>query len=514
MGCKNKSVKMGIISLIVRLLIAATFSVAGITKLADYQGTRRGIGDFGVPIWAAGPLSVFVPLAELSVAALLIPVSTVLWGSLGAIALLLVFIAGISINLALGRNPECNCFGQLHSKPIGWQTLVRNCILVVCAVLVLWVGRGGSTMSVLRWITGLLHAEAVGVLLATIALVVVAAEGWLTFHLLRQNGRLLLRMDALETLVGSGGTASLSAKAPSGLPIGNLAPAFELPSLFDGSILTLDTLRSERRPIVLIFSDPDCSPCSALLPDIARWEREHAGKLTIVLVSRGSRKANRARIGENRLKYVLLQKSREVAEAYKVNGTPSAVLIDLDGKVASFLAMGSQAIAGLVAGKLPTASLPGNGRYGGGSVLPPSAEPKIGQPAPLLKLPDLGGKLVDISSFSGRETLVLFWNPNCGFCGKMLPDLKRWEEQHPAEAPQLLVVSSGTVQANRAMGLRAPVVLDQAFASGLAFQVRGTPAAVLVDAKGKIASGVASGAPAVFALANAHQQRISVLRGG
>ncbi len=91
----------------------------------------------------------------------------------------------------------------------------------------------------------------------------------------------------------------------------------------------------------------------------------------------------------------------------------------------------------------------------------------------------------------------------------MLADLKLWEETRPAEAPQLLVVSTGTVEANRAMGLRATVVLDQSFALGLAFHVRGTPAAVLVDDNGKIASGVASGAQAVFALANAKHNTVA-----
>src|ERR1019366_5264737 len=108
------------------------------------------------------------------------------------------------------------------------------------------------------------------------------------------------------------------------------APAFELPELFNGSILTLDTLRTERRPIVLIFSDPDCGPCSALLPDIARWEREQAATLTIAFISRGSQEINRVKIGEHRLKHVLLQNDREVAEAYRANGTPAAVLISLD----------------------------------------------------------------------------------------------------------------------------------------------------------------------------------------
>ncbi len=499
---------MGILALIVRLLIAATFSVAGIAKLFDLPGAQKGIQDFGVPTWVATPLGIFLPFAELAFAALLIPVSTVRWGALGAFTLLLIFIIGIGVNLALGRKPECNCFGQLHSEPIGWPTLVRNSVLLVGAGVVLWEARGASPMRF-----GLSKVEAVGIVLGMAGLLVVAAEGWLTFHLLRQNGRLLLRMDALEAQFGSG-IAFPSAKVPLGLPIGSPAPTFELRALSDHSIFALDSLWGERLPVALIFSDPDCGPCSAMLPDIARWQQEHAATLEIALISRGSQKANRLKIGEHRLKYVLVQKDREVAAAYHANGTPSAVLIGPDGKIASFLAMGSQAIASLVAtagaGTLPAVPLPANGRYGSGSAVPTArVELKIGEPAPSLKLPDLGGRIIDLSSLRGRDALILFWNPNCGFCAKMLPDLKRWEEDLPAGAPQLLVVSSGTVEANRAMGLRAPVVLDQGFTSGMAFHAGGTPAAVLVNSEGKIASRVASGALAVFALANA-QHGISV----
>ena len=125
----------------------------------------------------------------------------------------------------------------------------------------------------------------------------------------------------------------------------------------------------------------------------------------------------------------------------------------------------------------------------------------IGDPAPALKLPDLSGKDVDLGDFRGRDTLVLFWNPGCGFCSAMLDDLKAWEVHAPQGAPQLLVVSAGTVEANQAQGLRSPVVLDQGFAVGRAFGANGTPNAVLVDADGAIASELAIGAPAVLALA-------------
>lgn len=97
------------------------------------------------------------------------------------------------------------------------------------------------------------------------------------------------------------------------------------------------------------------------------------------------------------------------------------------------------------------------------------------------------------------------WNPDCGFCTQMLPDLKRWEEGASTDSPQLVVVSAGTAEKNRAMGLRAPILLDQTFAAGRAFYVRGTPAAALINAKGLIASRIAGGSDAVFELANLKQ---------
>ena len=98
---------------------------------------------------------------------------------------------------------------------------------------------------------------------------------------------------------------------------------------------------------------------------------------------------------------------------------------------------------------------------------------------------------------------MLFWNPGCGFCQQMLPDLKEWETNAPEDAPKLLVVSAGSKEANKEMGLTSPVILDQQFTAGRAFGVSGTPSAVLVDAEGRIASEVAVGAPAVLGLAGA-----------
>jgi thiol-disulfide isomerase/thioredoxin len=116
--------------------------------------------------------------------------------------------------------------------------------------------------------------------------------------------------------------------------------------------------------------------------------------------------------------------------------------------------------------------------------------------------------MANLADFRGEKTLVLLWNPGCGLCQRMLDDLKRWEANPPEAAPNLLVVSAGTAEANTEMGLGSPVVLDEQFAIGSTFGASGTPSAVLVDEEGKVASELAVGAPAVLTLAGASQSGV------
>ena len=120
---------MSLILLVARVLLALVFVVAGLAKLADRAGARQALRDFGVPAVLATPLGLLLPLAELAVAVALLPAQSAWWGALGALVLLLLFVAGIGANLARGRRPDCHCFGQLHSAPAGWPTLIRNAVL-------------------------------------------------------------------------------------------------------------------------------------------------------------------------------------------------------------------------------------------------------------------------------------------------------------------------------------------------------------------------------------------------
>ena len=176
---------MHVALLIARVLLIAVFSVAGITKLADRAGSKQGLVDFGVPASLAVPLGVLLPLAELAVAVALIPASTAWWGAVGALVLLLLFVGGISANLARGRKPECHCFGQLHSEPAGWKTLVRNGVLAAVAGFVVWWGYGGAGPSAVGWL-GDLSAARIAVLIVGLAVLGLVAAQWLfLLHLLR-----------------------------------------------------------------------------------------------------------------------------------------------------------------------------------------------------------------------------------------------------------------------------------------------------------------------------------------
>jgi methylamine dehydrogenase accessory protein MauD len=480
--------------LIARLLLVGLFAVAGMAKLADRAGSRQAIVDFGLPVRLATPLGILLPLCELAVAAALIPTATAWWGAVGALALLLLFIVGISINLARGHKPDCHCFGQLHSSPAGWKTLARNGTLAAVAGFVVWEGRDGAGPSAVAWLGTLSAVQLVALVMGLVVVGLLAAQWWFLVHLLRQNGRLLMRLEVLEQSVAQGDSAAPSANgvSASGLAVGTQAPPFSLSGLY-GETLTLEALLSADKPVMLIFTDPNCGPCNALLPEIGRWQEEYAEKLTVALISRGEPEENRTKTSEHGVQHVLLQEDWEMAEAYQVKGTPSALLIMPDGKVGSSVASRVEAMRSLIAHVVrPQAPIP--------------VTKKVGEVAPEVKLPDLEGDTVDLADFRGEKTLVLFWNPGCGFCQQMLPHLKEWERNPPEEAPNLFVVSAGTKEANEEMGLSSPVVLDQNFATGRAFGVGGTPSAVLVDEEGKIASEVAVGAPAVLELAGARTE--------
>ena len=471
---------MDVTLLVVRLILAATFATAGIAKLADRAGSRQAMIGFGLPDRLAGPAGTLLPVAELGAAGVLVPATTAQVGGAAALALLTAFVVAIAVNLARGRQPDCHCFGQLHSSPAGWPTLLRNAILAAGAGLVVVAGPGPTVAAQVR---SLDINEPVAWALAGALLVVVVVLTRFGLALLRQNGRLLLRLEAIE--------AELAAGAAGGrpTPTRRAAPDFELPGVH-GETLTLASLLAPGRPLLLLFTDPGCGPCNALMPDVGRWQ--HLDAFSTAIISRGDIETNRAKAIEHGVSPMLLQAEREVALSYGAAVTPCAVVVDADGFLASEVARGPVEIRALAATLSPTPRAAGS---------PPAQRGlAIGTPAPPIRLEDLDGRTTELGG-SERPTMVLFWDPSCGFCQQMLGDLRAWEEDPPPAAPALMVVSTGDVEANRAQGLRAPVLLSPDGDVMASFGATGTPMAVIVDTAGRVASPLAAGRGEVMSLA-------------
>jgi hypothetical protein len=136
-----------------------------------------------------------------------------------------------------------------------------------------------------------------------------------------------------------------------GAAVGAEAPAFRLPAL-DGSMVALEALLERGQPVLLVFSDTHCGPCRELAPQVASWQHRHADALTIAVLERGRELGDGP--DEHGRAHVLLADDGEVPAAYGAAGTPSAVLVGRDGRIASTAAVAAPAIERLVADLVAT----------------------------------------------------------------------------------------------------------------------------------------------------------------
>jgi hypothetical protein len=176
-----------------------------------------------------------------------------------------------------------------------------------------------------------------------------AALTYLVLNLHAQHRRLLQRLDVLERKVFENSNYQRPGDAPIqlGLPLDDVAPKFTLNNL-NGQEVSLQGLLSQGKSVVAIFMDPDCDPCTAMLPNIEFWQKTLPPRTELVVISRGTIAQNIAKFGNRAIRNVLIQRDREVANEFQCRGTPGAVWISPDGRVASSLAMGPPAIITLI----------------------------------------------------------------------------------------------------------------------------------------------------------------------
>jgi peroxiredoxin len=380
----------------------------------------------------------------------------------------------------------------------------------------------------------------------------IAVGAWLGYQLIRQNGRILLRLEAIDKRLSPRGDDKPQKER--GLRIGTVAPDFELPDLA-GERHKLSEFRG--KDLLLIFFNPQCGFCTKMAEDLATLPLDgQDGRAVPTVVTTGDREDNLQLVGRHGIRCaVLLQKEMEVASQFHAQGTPMGYRIDKEGRVASELTIGSEALLKL-AEKAPVvgrgspdparmtdrrslghshegdprssgwrgqetghntgsetsaehASANGSAKHGDKDYRSLAASRlnrkglKAGEAAPEFTLPRIDGGDLSLEDFRGRRVLLVFSDPHCGPCAELAPHL---EEIH-LERPDLrvLVISRGDVEENRdkasELGLTFPIVLQQKWEVSLKYAMFATPIAYLIDEQGILTSDVAVGIEPILALA-------------
>jgi peroxiredoxin len=351
---------------------------------------------------------------------------------------------------------------------------------------------------------------------AVLPWLLIAVGAWLGYQIVRQNGRILLRLEAIEKQLGriSGAKKRQAARPPEGLPVGVAAPDFELPDMA-GARRKLSEFRGKN--LLLIFFNPKCGFCTKMAANLAALPADGGDELALpIVVTTGDAAENRKLLEKHGIRcVVLLQEQMEAASLYRAQGTPMGYRIDTEGRIASELAVGAESLLKLA--DLKAALPPAKGANGNGSVHkgqqpdPSLARSKLnrsglkaGAVAPDFSLPHVGGGELSLAELRGRRVLLVFSDPNCGPCDELAPLLQKLHLARPDLA--VIVISRRDADATRtkadAMGLSYTILMQRQWEISLKYGMFATPIGYLIDEQGIVARDVAVGVEPILALAD------------
>lgn len=315
------------------------------------------LAEFGVPPRLAPVAALALPAVELAAAALLVPSPTARAGAILSLALIAVFVAVVARSLARGEQPDCNCFGAIHSEPISRWTLVRNLGLGAVAAALIAAGPGTSL--------GSLDGGTVVAVAAALGGVLLLGLTWFSWQLFQQNGRLLTRVRALEETSGAPPTFTLPGPPDKigGLAGGDLVPDLALATPDGGSLSVREVATASPSPVAFVFTSPGCTGCDQLTDRMPALRDELDGALEPVLLVNGHGPHVAAAAAQGLS--VLVQEDREAIFAFSVGAIPAAVVVDREGRVASETVMGPDAVEELLLGWRAVAELNVIERVGG-----------------------------------------------------------------------------------------------------------------------------------------------------
>lgn len=150
--------------------------------------------------------------------------------------------------------------------------------------------------------------------------VVIALLAVMMVGLLRQVGMLHERLGPVGALT-----------LPGGPKVGDIAPAFDLPSLTGGQV-RVGGMNEGGISTLLFFLSPTCAICKTMLPILLSMTREHGGT-RLVLASDGDEERQMKLIVQEKLTDHPFVLSTDLGRAHGVAKLPYAVLLDAEGRI-------------------------------------------------------------------------------------------------------------------------------------------------------------------------------------
>lgn len=146
--------------LVADVLLGGLFLFGGIGKLKGLAAFTETLGNYRLlPGVLVRPAAVLIAAGELAVGAATLaglPLGDQS-GMLGVAALLLVYAAAMSINIARGHDSiDCGCLGFGAARAsLGWDMVMRNVALAAIAVMVFALPAEARALRAIDWISGM-----------------------------------------------------------------------------------------------------------------------------------------------------------------------------------------------------------------------------------------------------------------------------------------------------------------------------------------------------------------------
>ena len=135
---------MNELSLLIRLALGLILVTSALPKLRDMPAFVRGVEAYRIlPLPIARLYAWVLPLVELGTGALMITGWVPLVSASLAALMLVSFAIALSVNAARGRVLNCHCWGAAETSRIGWHSLMRDVVLLLPALWLLYVDLSG-----------------------------------------------------------------------------------------------------------------------------------------------------------------------------------------------------------------------------------------------------------------------------------------------------------------------------------------------------------------------------------